>query len=207
MAVAGGFSSTILNGVFVIQQETVGLGPNIVCIKNNGGVSGPTITGDTYYLIQGTGDTGGALGTSIVTSQIKAIASTISATEFGSNLEFWTHPDDINVVSTKQMEIDKDGQVIVTGNADTANFTSLEVIVGNIIARNGAVSSASKSTDADGGAFFSNIRNRNGGAIQSGDLLGKYSFEFNDGTENRVAAQIRSTSSGTIALNRAAADL
>src|SRR3990167_1671130 len=79
MAISGGFSSTILNSVFVIQQETVGLGPNIICIKNNGGVGGATITGDTYFKILATGDTG---STTIETSKIIATASTISGTEF-----------------------------------------------------------------------------------------------------------------------------
>src|SRR3990167_7978766 len=77
MAISGCFSSTILNSVFVIQQETVGLGQNIICIKNNGGVGGATITGDTYFKILATGDTG---STTIETSKIIATSNVTTNT-------------------------------------------------------------------------------------------------------------------------------
>src|SRR3990167_1291329 len=232
MAISGGFSSTILNSVFVIQQETLGLGPNIICIKNNGGVGGPTVTGDAYYSIQGTGDTGGALGTSIVTSQIKAFAGTISATEFGSNLEFWTHPDAIGSISAKRMEIDKNGMITVytedTGDAVTVNGTivatsNVTTNTGNMYALEGSFIStksevsgvplfgnfqAYQTIDAGDPAHFNFYKTRDGNPVQHNDTIGKMIFygQDSDGTYIQ-GGQIRLTVKGTVATNRVGGEL
>src|SRR3990167_7133446 len=229
MAISGGFSSTILNSVFVIQQETVGLGPNIICIKNNGGVGGATITGDTYFKILATGDTG---STTIETSKIIATASTISGTEFGSNLEFWTHPDAIGSISAKRMEIDKNGMLTVytvdTGDAVTVNGTivatsNVTTNTGNMYALEGSFIStksevsgvplfgnfqAYQTIDAGDPAHFNFYKTRDGNPVQHNDTIGKMIFygQDSDGTYIQ-GGQIRLTVKGTVATNRVGGEL
>src|SRR3990167_8668163 len=229
MAISGGFSSTILNSVFVIQQETVGLGPNIICIKNNGGVGGATITGDTYFKILATGDTG---STTIETSKIIATASTISGTEFGSNLEFWTHPDAIGSISAKRMEIDKNGMLTVytvdTGDAVTVNGTivatsNVTTNTGNMYALEGSFIStksevsgvplfgnfqAYQTIDAVDPAHFNFYKTRDGNPVQHNDTIGKMIFygQDSDGTYIQ-GGQIRLTVKGTVATNRVGGEL
>ena len=226
---SGGFSSTILNSVFVIQQETVGLGPNIICIKNNGGVGGATITGDTYFKILATGDTG---STTIETSKIIATASTISGTEFGSNLEFWTHPDAIGSISAKRMEIDKNGMLTVytvdTGDAVTVNGTivatsNVTTNTGNMYALEGSFIStksevsgvplfgnfqAYQTIDAGDPAHFNFYKTRDGNPVQHNDTIGKMIFygQDSDGTYIQ-GGQIRLTVKGTVATNRVGGEL
>src|SRR3989338_2858675 len=91
--------------------------------------------------------------------------STISGTEFGSNLEFWTHPDAIGSISAKRMEIDKNGMLTVytvdTGDAVTVNGTivatsNVTTNTGNMYALEGSF--ISTKSEVSGVPLFGNFQ-------------------------------------------------
>jgi len=192
----------ILNDTLIIEEKNLGIGQKIVGIKNNNGVGGPTITGDTYFTIQGTGDTGGALGTSIITSQIISRATTIDASNFGSTLEFWTHPQSIGDVSALRMQIKNNGNIeMYTPDAGTADQVALRIF-GNSATDPIAAGIVRQNLDTLPASFgFYKVRGT--GIINSGDNLGLIGFYGNDGIDSQTAgAYIYAITSGTIAENQ-----
>ncbi len=99
-----------------------------------------------------------------------------------------------------------------TGVVNIGNATGTTVITGvltvssNIFATNGVVS-AGNTAASTVGASLQTLKSRAGGAILAGDTLGYVIFAGNDGTQYTSGAMIQSTSSGTIASTRIAADL
>lgn len=143
----------------------------------------------------------------IIAASICAInpaTSTIAPNRVAGVLQFSTHPDSASgVTPILRMELDEAGTLFLNkSDSDTYAVTNP-----TFLNFGSAVVSSNQENDTSG-AVASLFKQRPLGPIQSGDTIGSLNFMGQDtGGTNIVSAQIRSTSSGTIAANRIAGNL
>lgn len=200
-------NNTIFEATFLIAEDRIGFGPEILFLKRNGDFGTSPVVGDKYFNLFATGETATQ---TIETSKIIATATSIhidpfnpGSEKFGSDLQFWTHPDSLLLPTAQRMNIDKNGTVTInTPENNTNGLTVHDIIVST---SRGLVSQDNLGTSQQAYLYFQ--KSRLGGIINSSDYIGELNYQAHDGTSFITTSIIRARSSGTIGTNRIASDL